>query len=274
MVATAISRMTLPDRYSVAGIQVSAATYESATAAVATAAQAGRSLLLSATPAHAITLGATDRDLGRRWNAFDLLVPDGQPVRWALQLLHGVRLPDRVYGPTLMLRVCEEAARTGAGIYLYGSRPEVLDRLRRNLMERFPGLEISGYRSPPFRPTTPEEDADDVRDILSSGAKILFLGLGCPRQDEWAFAHRDRLPMPILCVGAAFDFHAGTVRQAPSWMQGIGMEWVFRLIMEPRRLWRRYATSNPLFVMLVARQMLSPGATRWPRPAGSGTARL
>src|SRR5215218_6162028 len=259
--------MTLPIRYSVAGIMISAATYESATATVMAAARAGRTLLLSATPVHAVTLGATEPLLGQRYNQFDLLVPDGQPIRWALRLLHGVDLPDRVYGPTLMLRVCEEAAQTGDGIYLYGSRPDVLDRLRRNLVERFPGLRISGFRSPPFRPTTPEEDADDVRDIQESGARILFVGLGCPLQDHWAFEHRERLPLPMLCVGAAFDFHAGMVRQAPPWMQRRGLEWVFRLTMEPRRLWRRYATSNPQFVLLLARQWLGLTMARGSHPA-------
>jgi N-acetylglucosaminyldiphosphoundecaprenol N-acetyl-beta-D-mannosaminyltransferase len=260
---------TLPSRYSVAGVMISAATYESATAAVMAAARDGRTLLLSATPVHALTLGASEPLLGQRYSRFDLLVPDGQPVRWALRLLHGVDLPDRVYGPTLMLRVCEQAAHTGDGIYLYGSRPDVLDRLRRNLVERFPGLRISGFRSPPFRPTTPDEDADDVQDILESGARILFVGLGCPRQDHWAFEHRDRLPLPMLCVGAAFDFHAGMVRQAPPWMQRRGLEWVFRLTMEPRRLWKRYATSNPHFVLLLARQWLSLTIARGQHPANA-----
>jgi N-acetylglucosaminyldiphosphoundecaprenol N-acetyl-beta-D-mannosaminyltransferase len=268
------SAVALPERYSVGGVMISAATYASATAPVIAAARARRPLLASATPVHSVTLGATDAELQRRYNQFDLLTPDGQPVRWALRLLHGVRLPDRVYGPTLMLKVCEEAARTGQGIYLYGSRPDVLERLRQNLMERFPDLTISGFRSPPFRPATPEEDADDVRDILASGAKILFVGLGCPLQDHWAFEHRDRLPMPILCVGAAFDFHAGLLRQAPPWMQSRGLEWAFRLGVEPRRLWKRYAVSNPLFLLLLARQWLGLAAARRTTSAGPGTARI
>lgn len=281
MVATAVPRvvvpdlgMPLPERYPVVGVMISAATYASAKAAVMAAARARRTLLLSATAVHAVTLGATDLGLKSRYNQFDLVVPDGQPVRWALRGLHNVRLPDRVYGPTLMLEVCEEAARTGQGIYLYGSRPEVLDRLRRNLVARFPGLKISGFRSPPFRPTTLEEDADDVRDILESGASILFVGLGCPRQDHWVFEHRDRLSMPMLCVGAAFDFHAGLVRQAPPWMQSRGLEWVFRLAMEPRRLWKRYAITNPLFLALLARQWLGLAVARGPRRIGPRTAQF
>jgi exopolysaccharide biosynthesis WecB/TagA/CpsF family protein len=272
VLAAAAASLTLPPRYSVTGIMVSAATYASATVAVMTAARARRSLILSAAPVHVVTLGATDAEYGAQLNDFEMVVPDGQPVRWALRLLHGVSLPDRVYGPTLMLRVCAEAAKTGQGIYLYGSRPEVLDRLQRNLTEQFPGLQISGAKSPPFRPTTPEEDAEDVREILEFGAQIVFVGLGCPRQDAWAHAHRDRLPMPMLCVGAAFDFHAGTVPQAPSWMQGMGLEWVFRLAMEPRRLWKRYARYNPLFVGLVTRQLLSAAVARRARAIAQQTA--
>lgn len=275
VLAAAAASLTLPPRYSVTGIMVSAATYASATVAVMTAARARRSLIVSAAPVHVVTLGATDQEYGAQLNDFEMVVPDGQPVRWALRLLHGVSLPDRVYGPTLMLRVCEEAARTGQGIYLYGSRPEVLDGLRRNLIEQFPDLKICGVKSPPYRPTTPEEDAEDaedVRDILDSGAGILFVGLGCPRQDAWAHAHRDRLPMPMLCVGAAFDFHAGTVRQAPPWMQGLGLEWAFRLAMEPRRLWKRYARYNPLFVALVLRQLIGGGLGRSAGSAGQQAA--
>jgi N-acetylglucosaminyldiphosphoundecaprenol N-acetyl-beta-D-mannosaminyltransferase len=259
---TGAESLPIPSRFSVVGIKISAATYASATNVVMQAARARRSLLLSAAAVHMVTVGATEAEYGEKINAFDMIVPDGQPVRWALRLLHGVKLPDRVYGPTLMLNVCEEAARTGVGIYLYGGRPEVLDHLRKNLVERFPGLRIQGFRSPPFRPTTPEEDADDVRDILESGAEILFIGLGCPRQDNWAFEHRDRLPLPTLCVGAAFDFHAGAVRQAPPWMQRVGLEWAFRLASEPRRLWKRYATYNPLFVALVLRQMVCTRSDR------------
>jgi exopolysaccharide biosynthesis WecB/TagA/CpsF family protein len=272
VLAAAAPRLTFPPRYPVTGIMVSAATYDSATAAVIAASRARRSLIVSAAPVHVVTLGATDPEYGAQLNEFELVVPDGQPVRWALRLLHGVSLPDRVYGPTLMLRVCEEAAKTGQGIYLYGSRPEVLERLRRNLIERFPGLRISGATSPPFRPITPEEDAEHVREIRESGAEILFVGLGCPKQEAWANAHRARLPMPMLCVGAAFDFHAGLVRQAPSWMQGAGLEWVFRLSMEPRRLWKRYARYNPLFVGLVARQLVGAAFSRRDRAVSQQTA--
>ncbi len=255
-----------PPRFPVAGIHISQVTYETATGSIIDAARDGRSALVGATSMHGLTLGAIDRSFGDELNQFDMLTPDGQPVRWALNLLHGTGLTDRVYGPNLMLHVCEAAATADLGIYLYGSRPEVLSSLVERLTTRVPGLRVAGYRSPPFRPLTPEEDADDVRDILQSSARLVFVGLGCPRQERWAFAHRDRLSMPIICVGAAFDFHAGTLRQAPAWMQAHGLEWLFRLVMEPRRLWRRYTTYIPIFLALVGRQYLLAHRDRSRRP--------
>jgi N-acetylglucosaminyldiphosphoundecaprenol N-acetyl-beta-D-mannosaminyltransferase len=254
----------VPPRFPVAGILVSCVTYASAVASILAAARARRSFVAAATSVHPLTLGATDARFGRLLNSFDLLTPDGQPVRWGLNLLHGVGLSERVYGPTLMLRLCEAAAREGIGIYLYGGRPHVLRRLVARLGQRVPGLRIAGFRSPPFRPLTPDEDAQDVQAILDSGAGIVFVGLGCPKQEEWAAAHRGRLPLAVVCVGAAFDFHAGTLRQAPPWMQARGLEWLFRLAMEPRRLWLRYAKYNPLYVYLLARDYLQQRV----RPAG------
>lgn len=255
------SPVRFPPRQRVADVFVSCATYADTTEAIMAAARVGRSAQVSATAAHAVTLAALDPDFRMQLNRFDALAPDGQPVRWALNLLHGARLSDRVYGPTLMLRVCEAAAREGLAIYLYGSRPEVVSRLAMRLGSIVPGLRIAGYRASRFRPSSAAEDADDVADILRSGARIVFVGLGCPRQERWAYQHRDRLPMPLVCVGAAFDFHAGTLRQAPAWMQVRGLEWLFRLAIEPRRLASRYVKYNPIFVWLVARQYLTGG--RW-----------
>lgn len=245
--------VAFPARYSVAGVLISGATYASATASIIEAAVAQRVALVDATASHGLTLAALDSSFGQKLNAFDMLAPDGQPVRWGLNLLHDLRLTDRVYGPTLMLRVCDAAARARLPIYLYGSRPTVLERLSERLRHLVPGVEIAGTHSPPFRAVTDQEDAAEIQAIEASGARILFVGLGCPRQEEWAFAHRDRLSMPIVCVGAAFDFHAGTLRQAPPWMQARGLEWLFRLIMEPRRLWRRYAKHIPIYIFLLAR---------------------
>ena len=263
-----MSVSSLPPRFLVAGISASATTYAQTTACVVQAGRERRSLLVAATSVHGATLSALDPEFGQQLNAFDIITPDGQPVRWALNLLHHARLADRVYGPWLMLRVCEAAARDGLSIYLYGTSPAKLDRLVERLPVLVPGLHIAGFRSPPFRSTTAEEDADDVRDILASGAHILFLGISCPRQERWAFTHRDLLPLPILCVGAAFDLHAGAVTMAPRWMQDRGLEWLYRVTHEPRRLWRRYATYPPLFVLLIVRQYARQLIGRPVAPAG------
>src|SRR5918912_3107918 len=178
------SDVTFPSRHLVAGVMISGATYATATASVIDAARAARPALVAATSVHGVSLAAIDASFGRQLNAFDVLTPDGQPVRWALNLLHDLGLRERVYGPTLMLRVCEAAVQDHLPVYLYGGRPWVVQRLARRLPRLAPGLEIAGFRSPPFRPLTPEEDDADVQAIRDSGARILFVGLGCPRQEE------------------------------------------------------------------------------------------
>jgi exopolysaccharide biosynthesis WecB/TagA/CpsF family protein len=181
-------------------------------------------------------------------NTFELIGPDGQPVRWALNLLHKTGLRDRVYGPELMLRLTARAAEQGLPVYFHGSSPEVIDKLQANLSERFPTLRIAGAESPPFRELSPAEEDDMVRRINDSGAAIVFIGLGCPKQDRFAYQYRDRIRAVQVCVGAAFDFHAGTKRMAPPLMQRYGLEWLYRLASEPTRLWRRYLVTNSIFL--------------------------
>jgi N-acetylglucosaminyldiphosphoundecaprenol N-acetyl-beta-D-mannosaminyltransferase len=186
-----------------------------------------------------------------------LAVPDGQPLVWALRLLGHARAT-RVYGPDLMARYCAHAATCGTPIYLYGGRSEeALALLVKRLGERFPGLVIAGGYSPPFRALTPPEQERVIAEIDSSGAKVVWVGTGQPKQELWMSEMRPRLAAPLLVgVGAAFDFHAGIVSQAPAWMQRNGLEWIYRLSREPRRLWRRYASQNPRFVAGFARQLL------------------
>jgi N-acetylglucosaminyldiphosphoundecaprenol N-acetyl-beta-D-mannosaminyltransferase len=201
--------------------------------------------------ARAAVLGAT------------LAVPDGQPLVWALQAL-GHRDATRVYGPDLMVRFCARAARSGTPIYLYGGRtPAALELLERRLLERFPGLRIVGGFSPPFRPLGADEQDRAVAEINASGAAVVWVGTGQPKQEKWMLQMRPRLSAPLLVgVGAAFDFHAGLVSQAPPWMQRAGLEWVYRLAREPRRLWRRYARYNPRFLAGFLRQYLRHRRTR------------
>ena len=215
---------------------------------------ARRHVSISAAAVHLVMLAQDDvetRDAVREM----ITVPDGQPLVWALRAL-GHPEATRIYGPELMARYCERAAQTGTRMYLYGGRNQgALVQLVLNLRHRFPGLQIAGGYSPPFRPETEEERDAIAAEINASGAQIVWVGTGQPKQEKWMADMRDRLDAPILAgVGAAFDFHAGLVPQAPHWMQTSGLEWTFRLAQEPRRLWRRYARYNPRFVAGFARQ--------------------
>lgn len=186
----------------------------------------------------------------------DFTVPDGQPLVWALNAL-GNDLRDRVYGPELMDRACAHAAATGQRFYLYGGRTQgALVELSRRLRLRHPGLKIVGGYAPPFRTLTDAEEEAIAQDINRSGADVVWVGIGVPKQEKWMARMRPRLNAAVLVgVGAAFDFHAGLVPQAPPRMQRLGLEWLFRLVQEPRRLWRRYAVYNPRFVFGFARQL-------------------
>jgi N-acetylglucosaminyldiphosphoundecaprenol N-acetyl-beta-D-mannosaminyltransferase len=188
-------------------------------------------------------------------NGADLVTPDGRPLVWALRSL-GVRDATQVRGTDLTTHVVERAAREGMPIGLYGGTPDLLKTFVSILERRYPGVLVVCQIAPPFRPLTPEEDEIVTEEIVSSGARILFVGIGCPKQERWMEAHKDRIPAVMLGVGAAFDFHTGRVRQAPGWMQAAGLEWLFRLLMDPKRLWKRYAKHNPRFVVLFLRQLL------------------
>jgi exopolysaccharide biosynthesis WecB/TagA/CpsF family protein len=240
----------------VLGVMIDGVDYDAAVARIMRASHDGRPYAVSALAVHGVMTGHQDAAHRARLNSLDLVTPDGQPVRWALNLLHGAGLPERVYGPTLTLKVCERAAADGLPIYLYGSKPETLARLQASLREQFPALVIAGAEPSKFRQLTSDEKTEVVTRIRASGAHLTIVGLGCPRQEVWAYEYRDALSMPVLAVGAAFDFHAGTVSQAPTWMQERGLEWLYRLTREPRRLWRRYLILNPWYVTLVAAQAL------------------
>jgi N-acetylglucosaminyldiphosphoundecaprenol N-acetyl-beta-D-mannosaminyltransferase len=188
-------------------------------------------------------------------NEADLVTPDGRPLVWALQML-GVRDATQVRGTDLVAQVSARAAGEGVPIGLYGSTPEVLEELTEELRRRFPGLDVACGVSPPFRELTDEEDEKLTRQIAESGARILFVGLGCPKQERWMAAHRGRIPAVMIGVGAAFEFYTGRIPQAPRWMQSSGLEWAYRLYREPRRLWKRYARHNPRFVALLALQLV------------------
>lgn len=184
----------------------------------------------------------------------DLVVPDGMPVAWMLRRLGHARQP-RIDGPGLMWRTCALAEATSLPIYLYGTTDATLARLRTRLAAAFPRLQLAGWHAPSFGPPDPAAEALAVARIRRSGARIVFVGLGCPKQELWMSRQRAQLPAVLLGVGAAFDYHAGTVRRAPPWMQGHGLEWLYRLGTEPRRLARRYAVTNTRFMLGVVRQL-------------------
>jgi N-acetylglucosaminyldiphosphoundecaprenol N-acetyl-beta-D-mannosaminyltransferase len=242
-----------PKKYNVCGVMISATDYDETVDCLIEAAEDRQSAVASFFAVHAVVTAGGDEALKRAVNDFEIIGPDGQPVRWALRWLHGVRLADRVYGPELTLRLCRRAAQRGLPIYLYGGANEgVLDGLESSLREKFPEIVIAGREVPPFRALTPEEDDVLVERINASGAAIVLIGLGCPKQDLFAAAHRDRLSAVQVCVGAAFDFHAGMKSMAPEWMQRRGLEWFYRLCQEPRRLARRYAATNSVFLARLA----------------------
>ena len=209
---------------------------------------------------HMTMTAVDDRAFRDLVNRADLVTPDGMPLVWMLGRL-GIPDATRVYGPTLMLHVCERAAREGIPVGFYGGTDDVLRDLQNTLESRYPGLDVAYVYAPPFRPLTEDEDASVVADIRASGTRILFVGLGCPKQERWMEQHKDRLPLVQLGVGAAFAFHAGHVKQAPAWLQDRGLEWAFRLVTEPRRLWRRYFYNNPRFLVMAAWQLLRRSRT-------------
>lgn len=241
---------------SLLGVAISAIDYDAATTHLVDAAQNRHAFAASALAVHGVMTAA--RDLGYRdeFNRLDFAAPDGQPVRWALNLLHGTALPDRVYGPALMGRVLASLAEKGLPIYLYGSRSIVLNTLIPKLQERYPGLVIAGSEPGQYRTARPDELRGIATRITRSGARFVFVGLGCPRQEIFAANLRPLLNVPLLGVGAAFDYHAGLLRRPPVLFQRAGLEWLWRLTLEPRRLWRRYVLLNPAYVALVTLQSL------------------
>jgi exopolysaccharide biosynthesis WecB/TagA/CpsF family protein len=222
-----------------------------------TAAKMRQPALATAFAVHGVVEASRDQDFLREIETFELVVPDGQPVRYALNVLYQANLTDRVYGPTLMLKLCEAASAQNVGVFLYGSTNDTVEKLTSGLRSRFPNLSIVGAEPSLFRPLDISElEALSTR-ITQAGAGLVFLGLGCPRQERFAYALRPFVNASVICVGAAFDFHAGVKRQAPKWMQDRSLEWLFRLIQEPKRLFRRYFVTNTLFVISVSFQFLA-----------------
>ena len=237
------------------GMRVDATSYAAATRAVLDLAEAGHGGMTCVCTVHMVMEGRDDPAFQRIVNGADLVTPDGVPLVWTLRA-QGIPEAERVYGPDLTPILCAAAAERGIAVGFYGAAPETLETLVQQLVQRFPGLEVGFAHSPPFGPMSDAEDARVVDAIRDSGIGLLFVGLGCPKQERWMAAHRDRLDCALVGVGAAFDFLAGHKAQAPAWLQRAGLEWAFRLAHEPRRLWRRYAVHNPRFIVGALRQLV------------------
>ena len=241
--------------YRILGTRVDAPTWEQALTHITAWARAGQSRYVAVANVHMIMEAYDHPDFRRVVDEADLVVPDGMPLVWMLRAL-GQKNQPRLYGAELTRRLCHMAAAQRLPVGFYGSTPATLARLTARLQQACPELQVVYTYSPPFRALSPQEQAAIVADIQTRGPRLLFVALGCPKQERWMAAHRGRIPAVMLGVGAAFDFLAGTKPQAPRWMQQAGLEWLFRLLTEPRRLWRRYVKHNPRFLALALRQLL------------------
>lgn len=227
-----------------------------AVARIANWAVAGESRYVCICNAHSVVTATDDAAFAAAVRQADMATPDGAPVAWLIGRQTG-RAQQRINGPDLMWRYFAEGARRGGPVFLYGASEETLQALRSRLSQAFPEVSIAGTYSPPYRPLTAEEDGKVVEMINSSGATTVWVSLGCPKQEKWMAEHRGRVQAVMLGVGAAFDYHAGTIKRAPLWLQRNGLEWLYRLASEPRRLWKRYLVTNLMFIFLAARQLLS-----------------
>lgn len=242
--------------FSVFGSPIDVIDWREAISRIADWAAAKESRYVCICNAHSVVTATDDAAFAAAVQQADMATPDGAPVAWLIGRQTGLA-QQRINGPDLMRRYLAEGARHGGPIFLYGATEETLQILRTRVAGAFPDIQIAGTYSPPFRPLTADEDEQVVEMINSSGATTVWVSLGCPKQEKWMAVHRDRVRAVMIGVGAAFDYHAGTIKRAPLWMQKNGLEWLHRLASEPRRLWKRYLVTNSLFIFLALRQLLS-----------------
>lgn len=231
-------------------VDYSITNYDAASDVIIQNAVAKKSFGVSALAVHGLIESVKTKSFRQCLEKIDLIVPDGQPVRWALNSFYKVGLKDRVAGPILTRHVLAKANNKGLRIFLYGSTPATLERMQAFIKEQYPNISICGVHADRFRDATAEEDADDIRKINASGSNLVLVGRGCPRQEKWVANHIGKVDAPMMAIGAAFDFFAGNIKHAPDWMQSAGLEWLYRLVQDPKKLWKRYLTTNFHFIYL------------------------
>lgn len=244
------------NRIGVIGAPIDALDWTQAIARIAGWSNARESRVVCICNAHSVVTARQDARLAEAIQEADMATPDGAPVAWLLRRL-GAGDQARINGPDLMLKYCAHAELSGESIYLYGASSSTLEVLNKTLSTEFPKLRIAGSFSPPFRSLTQAEDINIIKAINDSGAGVVWVSLGCPKQEKWMQEHRGKIKAVMIGVGAAFDYHAGTIQRAPLWMQRNGLEWLHRLASEPRRLWKRYLITNSLFIWFAAQQLLN-----------------
>ena len=254
----------LPVKVPLFGVDVSVTHYAEVVDCLVARAKRREPTLVAFAPANIIVEAASNAAFRAKVNDFSVVCPDGQPVRWCLNHFHRANLADRVYGPTTTLKLCEAAEREGLSVYFYGASPATIGLLTAKVRGLFPALKIAGAESPPFRPLTDAELVETGDRMNASGADLVFIGTGSVRQETFAWNQRDRVRAVQLCVGAAFDFIAGVKPTAPAFMQRNGLEWLYRLCKEPKRLGRRYFVTNAMFVGYVLREKLRTAVARRP----------
>jgi len=248
----------------IVGMRVDGSDYEKTVTRILSLTQGNCGAYVCVATVHMVMEAYDDRQFRSILNGSEIVTSDGMPLVWGLRLL-GLKDAQRVYGPDLTPLVCEQAAQQGIPVGFYGGSPGVLGELLKRLQSRYPRLKVAYSYSPPFRELSIDEKESTVRDIRQSGVKILFVGLGCPKQERWMAEHGGKIDAVMIGVGAAFDFIAGSKPKAPHWIQRAGLEWLFRLGTEPRRLWKRYLYQNPRFIYYFARQLL--GIDSYPEEA-------
>ena len=243
------------NRARVVSLSVNVCNHESVIEDIAELVEKGNGGYVCVSTVHMVMESYDDKEYGTKVNNADLVIPDGMPIVW-MQKLQGNKDSARVRGNDLMVKLCDFAEKKSLKVGFYGGRQEVIYKIAKRAAKDFPKLQIAYAYSPPFRPLSEAEDAEIIKNIRESGVQILFVGLGCPKQEIWMARHKNKLSAVMIGVGAAFDFYAGNIKESPRWMGNLGLEWLYRLMQEPKRLWRRYLILNPRFIWLAAMQLL------------------